>query len=794
MTFLEKLNSSRIVLDGAMGTLLQKAGLPLGELPEEWNIKHPEIIEDIHMSYLQAGSDVITANTFGANELKFGDRVGEIVSAGVKCAKNAASKFDNKFVALDIGPTGKLLKPLGELDFEDAVSVFKKTISSGADAGADLVLIETMNDLYEMKAAILAAKECCTLPIIVTCVFDKNMTLMTGADPETVVAVCEGLGVDAVGLNCSLGPKEMLPVVKKMISCASIPVAVQPNAGLPREENGKTVFDVTADEFADYMQEILVSGASIVGGCCGTTPEYIEKTASIAHSMEKEQITDKNLCVVASYTHSVYFGNSPILIGERINPTGKKKLKEALKNRDIAYILGEAVNQKEKGVHVLDVNVGMPEIDEKEVLKNVTEKIQAVVDLPLQIDTSDSIAMEKALRTYNGKALINSVNGKEDVMKEIFPLVKKYGGVVIALTLDENGIPATAEGRIKIAEKIVSEAEKYGISKKNIIFDTLAMAVSADSSSAQVCVDSLKHIKHTMGINTSLGVSNISFGLPNRDFINSTFFAMCLTSGLSAAIMNPNSQEMMKTYKSFMALSGNDENCLNYIDYASKIEVTEHKALLGDVKKEEEKTLKYFVEKGLKKEAEASAVEMLKTKDALEVINVEIIPALDEVGKAFESKKFFLPQLLMSADAAAGAFDVIKKSIGSAGNVKKLKIVIATVKGDIHDIGKNIVKTILENYGFSVIDLGRDVAPEIIVDTAMKEKADVVGLSALMTTTVPSMEDTIKLIKEKYPACKTVVGGAVLTEDYAQKIGADKYACDAMDTVRYCECLEEEKN
>ncbi len=793
MTFLEKLNSGRVVFDGAMGTLLQKAGLPLGELPEEWNIKKPKIIEDIHTAYLNAGSDVVTANTFGANVFKFGDRVEEIVSSAVKCAKNAVAQYDNRLVALDIGPTGKLLKPLGELEFEDAVSAFKRTISAGAKSGADLVLIETMNDLYEMKAAIIASKEACDLPIVVTCVFDENNSLMTGADPETVVHVCEGLGVNAVGLNCSLGPKEMLPVVKRMIKCASIPVVVQPNAGLPREENGKTVFDVTADDFASRMREILLMGASIVGGCCGTTPEYIEKVARVAHEMPKFQITEKNLCVVSSYTHSVYFGNEPVLIGERINPTGKKRLKEALKNNDTAYILGEAVSQKEKGVSVLDVNVGMPEIDEKAVLKNVTEEIQAVVDLPLQIDTSDVSAMEKALRIYNGKALINSVNGKEEVMREIFPLVKKYGGVLIALTLDENGIPETAEGRIKIAEKIIAEAEKYGIKKKNIIFDTLAMAVSADSNSANACLDSLKHIRHTMGINTSLGVSNISFGLPNRDFINSTFFAMCLTSGLSAAIMNPNSLEMMKTYKSFMALSGRDENCLSYIDFASKIDIAEYKISSNEIKRDEVKTLKYFVEKGLKKEAQICAEKMLKEKDALEVINGEIIPALDEVGKAFENKRFFLPQLLMSADAASGAFDVIKKSIGSAGNVKKLKIVIATVKGDIHDIGKNIVKTILENYGFSVIDLGRDVAPEVILQAAIKEKADVVGLSALMTTTVPSMEETVNLIKKEYPLCKTVVGGAVLTEDYAQKIGADKYACDAMDTVRYCEELEEEK-
>ncbi len=791
MTFTEKLKTGRVVLDGATGTLLQKAGLQLGELPEEWNIKRPEVIEEIHESYLKAGSDVISANTFGANIFKFGERTEEIISSGVKIAKKAAARFENRFVALDIGPTGKLLKPLGELEFEEAVSCFKKTVSAGVKAGADLIIIETMNDIYEMKAALLAAKEECSLPVIVTCVFDESMQLLTGADPETVVAICEGLGADAVGLNCSLGPQKMIPAVEKFIKYASLPVAVQPNAGLPREENGVTFFDVTADEFANEMQKILSMGASIVGGCCGTTPEYIEKTARLAHALPPYEIKNKNLTVVSSNTHSVYFGGSPVLIGERINPTGKKRLKEALREKDMAYILGEAVSQKEKGVHVLDVNVGLPEIDEKEMLSCVVREIQAVTDLPLQIDTSNAEAMEKALRVYNGKPLINSVNGKQEVMDEIFPLVKKYGGAVIALTLDEDGIPATAQGRIRIAQRIVREAQKYGIQKKNIIFDTLAMAVSADSSSGKVCIDSLKYIREEMGINTSLGVSNISFGLPNRDFINSTFFAMCLSNGLSAAIMNPNSQEMMKTYFSFCALSGNDEKCLDYINFASAITAAEYTQT--DSKKEkinEEKSLKYFVEKGIRKKAEEAAEEELKTKPAMEIINGEIIPALDEVGKLFENKKFFLPQLLMSAEAAAGAFEVIKKSMGSTANVKKLKIILATVKGDIHDIGKNIVKTILENYGFCVTDLGRDVQPEAVVQKAIELGADVVGLSALMTTTVKSMEDTIKLLNEKCPACKTVVGGAVLTEDYAKKIGADKYAHDAMETVRFCEKLE----
>lgn len=788
------LKKQRIVLDGAMGTLLQKAGLSLGELPEEWNLTRPDIIEGIHRAYLEAGSDVIYANTFGANYFKFGERTGEIVEAGVRCAKKAASGFENRFAALDIGPTGKLLKPLGDLEFEDAVDCFKKTVCAGVRAGADLIVIETMNDTYELKAALIAAKESCDLPVLVTCVFGEDNKMMTGASPEAAVALAESLGADAVGLNCSLGPEQMLPVISRFLECASIPVIAKPNAGLPREEEGRTYYDVDADEFAVLMQKIIDMGVSAVGGCCGTTPEYIAKLSDMVHSAGPAEITDKELTVVSSYTHAVRFGNAPVLIGERINPTGKKRLKQALLEGDTAYILGEAVAQSEKGVHVLDVNVGLPEIDEPAVLSAVVTEIQSVTDLPLQIDTSDPVAMERALRCYNGKALVNSVNGKQEVMDRIFPIVKKYGGVVIALTLDEKGIPADAEGRIGIARRIVKEAEKYGIGKKDIIFDTLAMAVSADGSSPRTAIDSLHYIRHTMGINTSLGVSNVSFGLPVRDFINGTFFATAMEKGLSAAIMNPNSQEMIKTYKSFCALNGYDENCLGYIEYASCLKPADY-TTVGENKKDGTQplnSLKFYIEKGLKKEAETTASALLKTQTPIEVINGEIIPALDEVGKRFENKTLFLPQLLMSAEAASGAFEVIKSSFGSAGAVKNLKIVIATVKGDIHDIGKNIVKTLLENYGFKVLDLGKDVPPQKIVDAAISSGAMVVGLSALMTTTVASMKETIELLKAQYPECRTLVGGAVLNEDYANMIGASKYAKDAMESVRYCEDVEAE--
>ena len=794
MNFKAFLNNHIVVLDGAMGTQLQAAGLKLGELPEEWNISHSDVIEGIHRAYFAAGADVVYSNTFGANALKFGERTEEVVYAGVACALRARGEAKNKFVALDVGPTGKLLKPLGDLDFEDAVKIFGRTIAAGVKAGADLIAVETMNDLYELKAAVLAAKEYGGgLPIIATGVFGSDCKMMTGAEPEAVVALLEGLGVDALGLNCSLGPKDMVPAATHMLKCASVPVIVKPNAGLPEEKNGQTVYNVGEDEFADEMGGLLALGVRAVGGCCGTSPAYIAKLSRIAAQFLPQKIADKNLTVISSYTHAVYFGGAPVLIGERINPTGKKRLKQALKEGDFAYILGEAVSQAERGAHVLDVNVGLPEIDEPAVLERAVCEIQAVTDLPLQIDTSDPAAMERAMRRYNGKPLVNSVSGKREVMDAVFPLVKKYGGAVIALTLDEEGIPPTAEGRIAIARNILKEAKKYGLKKKDIIFDTLAMAVSADGGAPAAALGALRYLRHSMGVNTSLGVSNISFGLPNRDFINGTFFAMALGAGLSAAIINPNSQEMIKTYKSFCALSGHDRGCLEYIEYANGVQ-SSISAVQPQAKPlyEGEKTLKYCVEKGLKAEAEAASAELLKTQAPLDIINGQIIPALDEVGKGFENKTLFLPQLLMSAEAASGAFEVIKRAFSGGGNSKRVKIVIATVKGDIHDIGKNIVKTLLENYGFTVYDLGRDVPARTIVDKAKEVGAEIVGLSALMTTTVASMRDTIALLKEEYPSARTLVGGAVLNKEYADMIGATRYAKDAMESVRYCEEVEAE--
>lgn len=793
MTVLEKLQSGRVVLDGGMGTQLQARGLPLGVFPEEWNLSRPDEVTAVHRAYFLAGSDIVCANTFGANTLKFGDRLEEIIRAGISCADKARAGLKDKFIALDIGSLGKLLKPLGGLDFEDAVAIFKRTVRAGAEAGADVIFIETMNDIYELKAAVIAAKETCGLPVFASAVFGSDNKTMTGTSPEAFVALAEGLGVAALGVNCSLAPAEMAETVGRILKVSSTPVIVKPNAGLPQDSGGKTVYSLGADDFAKQMVPLVEAGAYLVGGCCGTTPEYIEKLVAATKNIAVKAVENKGLTVVSSYTQARYFGHIPVLIGERINPTGKKRLKQALKENDIAYVLGEAVAQAEKGAHVLDVNVGLPEIDEPAMLEKCVSEIQAVTDVPLQIDTSDPEAMGRAMRVYNGVPLVNSVNGKRESMDAVFPLVKKYGGVVICLTLDENGIPSTAEGRVEIAEKIIKYADSYGILRGQLIFDTLAMAVSADNNAANAALGALDYIRHNLGCNTSLGVSNISFGLPQRDFINSTFFAMALARGLSAAIYNPNSQEMLKTYNSFLALSGLDENCANYIEYASPVSAGEITVTAA------QKTgaigtgdLKYFILKGLKAEAAVSAKALLEGLKPLDVVNGFIIPALDEAGKGFENKTVFLPQLLMSAEAASAAFAEVKAKLNPAENAKKLKAVLATVKGDIHDIGKNIVLTLLQNYGFTVYDLGRDVPPETVLKEARERGVQLVGLSALMTTTVVSMKQTVELLKRELPSVKICVGGAVLTAEYAKEIGADRYCKDAMATVRYAEELEKE--
>lgn len=788
MKITEYLKNNIVYLDGGTGTLLQKMGLAPGELPELWNLSHPEEVTKIHRDYYNAGSNVVSANTFGANILKFPpEQLDKIIGAAVenvKRAKAEATGTQEKWVALDIGPTGRMLAPYGDLAFEDAVGIFAETVKIAVKYDVDVIFIQTMNDSLETKAALLAVKENCDLPVFVANAYGEDGKLMTGADSRAMIALLEGMGADAVGVNCSLGPKALMPVVEEYIKYASVPIVLKPNAGLPKSVNGETVYDVLPEEFAEDSCELVKKGVKIAGGCCGTTPEYIstlvEKTKGIAASASKK----KNCTVVSSYTHAVEFGEQPILIGERINPTGKKRFKEALKNNDIDYILKEGIAQQEKGVHILDVNVGLPEIDEVSMLKTAVAELQAVVDLPLQIDTSDSAAMEAALRCYNGKAMINSVNGKKESIDAVFPLVRKYGGVVVALTLDEDGIPDSAEGRFAIAERIVEEAAKWGIEKKDIIFDPLALTISADNRVAKETLRAVKLIKEELGCHTSLGVSNVSFGLPSREIINSAFFTLALGNGLSAAIMNPYSDEMMKAYFAFRALSGLDENCAEYIEFANTQQTA---AVLPKMDENAAEGLARAVEKGLKEQAAQITTELLKTEAPLEIVSKEIIPALDNVGVGFENKTVYLPQLLMSAEAAKSAFEVIKDNMSTTDAGGKCAVVIATVKGDIHDIGKNIVKLLLENYGFSVVDLGKDVDPERVVEKVCEINAPIAGLSALMTTTVPAMEETIRLLKEKAPWCKTVVGGAVLTREYADAIGADMYAKDAMETVRFAE-------
>ncbi len=797
MKIREFLKNNIVFLDGGMGTLLQERGLRPGELPERWNLEHPDVIEEIHRAYFDAGSNIVNTNTFGANLLKFSaEELDPIIKAAIgnaRAAAEASAGTQEKFVALDIGPTGKMLKPYGDLDFEDAVAVFAETVKLGVKYGADLVMIETMNDSYETKAALLAAKENSSLPVFVSNAYSEDGKLMTGASPAAMVAMLEGMGADAIGVNCSLGPKALAPIVEEYLEYASVPVLLKPNAGLPSCVCGKTHYDVLPGEFAEEVAALVKKGVRIAGGCCGTTPDYIKATVKSCANAVPADIENKNITFVSSYTHAVIFGDTPILIGERINPTGKKRFKEALKAHDMDYIRKEGISQQEKRVHILDVNVGLPDIDEVLMLTEAVCELQAIIDLPLQIDTSNPTAMESALRRYNGKAMINSVSGKQESMAAVFPLAKKYGGLIVALTLDDKGIPATAEERLEIAKRILAEAEKYGIDKKNIIFDPLALTISADSNAARETLRAVGMIRGELGCHTSLGVSNVSFGLPNRDIINSNYFALALGRGLSAAIMNPYSDEMMKAYHAYLAIAGLDENCSHFIEFTQSLPETTPlaaaSATVPAAKEEFASVLQKAIVKGLKDSAAALTEAMIAENDPLEIVQNEIIPALDTVGVGFEKKTVYLPQLLMSAEAAKAAFEVIKAHMPSGKATDKPPFVIATVKGDIHDIGKNIVKLILENYGYPVTDLGRDVPPEKVVEETVRLHAPIVGLSALMTTTVPAMEETIKQLRASAPWAKIVVGGAVLNREYADSIGADKYARDAMEAVRYAESL-----
>lgn len=775
----ELIKQKRIYFDGGMGTMLQKRGLRSDELPELWNLEHPWIIEDIHCQYLDAGANIITTNTFGVNSLKHSN-YDEIIRAAISCAKRAVKGYKDRFVAFDIGPLGRFLEPIGDISFEDAVEVFAKSIRVASQCGVDVILIETMSDSYETKAAVLAAKENCDLPIFVTNVYDQNGKMLTGATPEAMVAMLEGLGVDALGINCSLGPDKMVHLIERIHNITSLPIIANPNAGLPDIVDGKASYSMDADLFSEYSIELAQAGANILGGCCGTEPECIRKTIEKTNNIPLIHIGNKNITVVSSYAKHQEIGNDPILIGERINPTGKPKFKEAIYNKNINYLVKIGLDQADRGVHILDVNVGLPNIDESAILCEAVSSLQSVCDLPLQLDSSNFTALENAIRIYNGKPIINSVNGDEESMEKIFPLVKKYGGVVIALTLDKNGIPDTVQGRVDIANRIIDRAQGFGIDKKDIIFDPLAMAISSNSESAVVTLDTVEALTK-MGFKTILGISNISFGLPNRTIINSTFLTMALGRGLSCAIVNPLSKELMDSYYSFRALASIDNSCEDFISYA-----LQNQNILNENKSNTEYSLTEIIERGLVNNVTEKTIKCLEHSRPLDLINNDVIPALNKVGELFEQGKLYLPQLLNSAEAAGLAFTVIKDRMPK-DDLNGNSVILATVKGDIHDIGKNIVKLLLESYGFIVYDLGKNVAPEKIVEAAKQHNCKLVALSALMTTTLDAMKETIIKLKEFDISIKVMVGGAVLNEEIAKSIGADAYGADAMSAVRYAQ-------
>ncbi len=794
MTFIERLKQGRLYNDGAYGTYLQARGLKSGELPELWNLSHEEAIIDHALEFYRAGADLATTNTFGANRLKFPDQLEEIIEKGVRLAaegRKRANREADGFIALDIGPTGKLLEPMGELPFEEAVSIFGEVAALGEKAGADLILIETMNDQTETRAAVLGAKEHSSLPIAATLTFNEKGVLLTGGTIESVAVMLEGLGVAAIGFNCGTGPSGMKENVKRLRAVTDLPLIVDPNAGLPKVRDGKTVYDVGPEEFTKEMVEIAGFGAHILGGCCGTTVDHIGTMIRAVKDLPFTPRRESERTYVSSGRKIVEIGRKPVLIGERINPTGKKRFQQALREKDFEYILEQAKEQEEAGAHILDVNVGLPEIDEPEMMEEVVRRLSEVTDLPLQLDTGDPEALERGLRAYHGKALINSVSGEKERLDSILPLVKKYGGVVVGLALDENGIPETAEGRLAIAEKIYKAAESYGIPRKDVVIDGLAMTVSSDPKAAKATLETIRGITSLPYGRTILGVSNISFGLPKRENLNATFFTMAMQEGLSCAIINPNNLAMKKAYVSFLALTDQDPNFEGYLEACEAMPEENGSVAAGKPVREKAPaaadTLHQCILRGRKEKAAELTKELIKTKAGMEIIEGELIPALDEVGKGFEKGTLFLPQLLMAADSAQGAFAVIRETLGQANGPVKGRVILATVKNDIHDIGKNIVKVMLENYGYEVLDLGKDVDPEVIAEKAVAEEIRLVGLSALMTTTVPSMEETVKLLREKAPDTKVVVGGAVMTEEYARMIGADAYAKDAMETVRYAD-------
>lgn len=783
-----------IMLDGGMGTMLQAAGVPMGKVPEALNVTHGEAVIDIHRQYIEAGADIIYANTFSANRYKLGYSdysVEELVTAGVVNAKKAAAASERDVaVALDVGPIGELMEPNGSLKFEDAYDMFKEMMTVGAKAGADLIVIETSTDLLEMKAAVLAAKENTSLPVFSTMTFEKNGRTFTGVTVEAAALTLTGLGVDAVGINCSLGPDDIYPLAQKLVEWTPLPVIIKANAGLPNLNSGG--YDISAGQFAEQMDKFMDLGVQIIGGCCGTTPEYIREMKKMlsrraAEGKRADRPAFVRRAAVCSSTQVVEIDGVRV-IGERINPTGKKLFKEALLNHNIGYILTQGISQVEAGAHILDVNVGLPKIDEAGLMVEVIKELQGVVDVPLQIDSSHAGVIESGLRIYNGKPIVNSVNGETAVMEKIFPLVKKYGAAVVGLTLDEKGIPLLSEERYAVAERIVRKAESYGIPKEDVYIDCLTLTASAQQKEVVETLKAMQLVKERLGVKTVLGVSNISFGLPKREFVNVAFLTLAMAHGLDLPIINPNVSAMMAAIDSFNVLYNRDEGSRFYVDKYSKIVEAEKNAqsAVSSVKPSDTKSLEYAVLNGIREYAADATRELLKIRPAMEIVNEILIPALDKVGADFESGKLFLPQLIQSATTAQEAFDVLKEYMSGqkdAGTVSKGKVIIATVKGDIHDIGKNIVKVVMENYGYEMIDLGKDVPIEKVVEAVQQTGAKLVGLSALMTTTVVSMEETIRAIHEAGCDCKIWVGGAVLTEDYARQIGADFYAKDAKQSV-----------
>ena len=779
---LEELLGKRLVfVDGGMGTMLQAAGLTGGEAPERWNLTHPETVAEVHRAYLAAGCDIVTANTFGATGARFGAELQKVIQAGVKLARQGVEEAGHGFAAFDMGPTGKLLAPYGELPFQEAVSLYRQAAAWGAEAGADLIIIETMGDPYEMKAAVLGAREACDLPILATMMADVNGRLLTGGTVETMAVLLDGLGVTALGLNCGLGGPEMLPLLRRIRRVTERPLLCSPNAGLPRMEGGRTVFPAGPEAFAQAQRELAQAGAWLLGGCCGTTPEHIRAMVAACREVAPAPVPPVTETWISSGSEAVCLDHGPVVIGERINPTGKKRMQEALRTGDVNYLLKEAVNQSAAGAAVLDVNVGLGGVDEAAWMERAVSAIQGVCTCPLQLDTADPEALARGLRAYNGKALINSVSGKQEVMDQVFPLAKRYGGTVVALLLDEEGIPDTAEGRVAIARRIMAEAARYGIAKRDLVMDALTMTVSTGERNALVTLETLRRCRVELGVRTVLGVSNISFGLPQREKLAGPFLTLALGAGLDAAILNPLSEAMMDAWQAALTLTGRDKGCRAYLERfagAAPVKSGTQAAF----------SLEEAVRRGLRAEAERAARERLSEGEApMDLVEKRLLPALTQVGDGYEAGTLFLPQLLMSAEAAQGAFALVQQALGkkSTGMRRQGRIALATVEGDIHDIGKNIVKVLLESYGFEVLDLGKNVRPEQVLAAVQAEKLHMVGLSALMTTTVPAMERTIALLRREAPDCRVVVGGAVLTPELAAAIGAHAYARDAMDTVRF---------